>query len=185
MSEDWDDRLADTLLDEAQRDQIEAYAARGRPFQPLTVDALSHAWAAACIDVAFGDDGQLVELSFLAAELVARDLHPPEELVPPQARQALHGRIASSTPPRFQAVTNEIGRAHRRLADQWLGARHSRGASSHGVPDRELPARIMSMSELEARGPTDHDARRESRAPSDDSDPLSANCANCANRPTH
>ena len=156
MSDDWDDRLADTLLDEAQRDRIEAYAARGRPFQPLTVDALSHAWAAACIDVAFGDDGQLVELSFLAAELVARDLHPPEELVPPQARQALHGRIASSTPPRFQAVTNEIGRVHQRLADRWLGARR-----------------------------LDDDARLESRAPSDDTDPLSANCANCAIRPTH
>lgn len=96
MSGDQDDPLVDTLLGDQQRDQIETYAARGRPFQPLTVDALSHAWAAACIDVAFGDDGQLVELSFLAAELVARDLHPPEELVPPQARQALHGRIASS-----------------------------------------------------------------------------------------
>jgi len=45
-----------------------------------------------------------------------------------------------------------------------LGARHSSGASSHVHSDRERPRSLMS--EPEARGPEDHDAPLEWRAPS-------------------
>jgi hypothetical protein len=47
-----------------------------------------------------------------------------------------------------------------------LGARHSSGASSHAHSDRERLARIMVMNGPEARGPEDHDAPLEWRAPS-------------------
>ena len=48
------------------------------------------------------------------------------------------------------------------------GARLSSGASFHALLDREPPARILIMSEPEARGPEDHDAPLEWRAPSND-----------------
>jgi hypothetical protein len=112
------DQLVEAVLAHEQMQEMQAYIARGRTFESVTVEALSEAWLAAVAAVAFGDDGSLGDWADLSAEFELRRLARPEHLVSPEVMVALQGRVVRSTPEHFEAVTKHVGRVRRHLAKE-------------------------------------------------------------------